>query len=158
MALLDMYNRISEANEKNEYSIGIFIDLSKAFDTINHSILLQKLNSYGIRGLANDWFRSYLTNRKQFVSFNGVNSSCRTVTCGVPQGSVLGPLLFILYINDIINCSKLLHFIVFADDTILFYSCKDIHLLQRIVDTELKKLAEWFKANRLSLNIKKLIT
>jgi len=155
MALIDLYDKISLAIDKNEFSMGIFIDLSKAFDTLDHNILLKKLEHYGIRGKALDWFKSYLHNRKQCVSLNGVMSDYKTVTYGVPQGSILGPLLFILYINDIVNCSKHLIFILFADDTNLFFSCKDILHLFNIVNSELDKLSVWFRANKLSLNIKK---
>ena len=155
MALLDLYNRIAESRENKEHAIGIFIDLSKAFDTINHNILIDKLYKYGVRGVVKDWFRSYLSDRKQYVIYNGKTSLLRDVVCGVPQGSVLGPLLFLLYINDILNCSKLLKFILFADDTNLFYSNKDINTLINVVNTELRNLAEWFRANRLSLNINK---
>ena len=98
-------------------SIGIFIDLKKAFHTIDHSILLKKLQFYGIRGTAYKWLESYLENRKQYVSINGINSECNDVICGVPQGSILGPKLFILYINDLCNSSLLLKFVLFADDT-----------------------------------------
>ena len=155
MALIELYDKISLAIDKNEYSIGIFIDLSKAFDTLDHTILLKKLYHYGIRGKAWDWFNSYLCNRKQCVCLNGIMSDYKLVTHGVPQGSILGPLLFILYINDIVNCSKYLLFILFADDTNLFFSCKDITHLFNTVNSELDKLSIWFKANKLSLNIKK---
>ena len=155
MALMDMYDRVSAAADNNEFSMGVFIDLSKAFDTLNHDILLKKLEYYGVRGIALDWFKSYLSNRKQCVSLGGVISSLKSVTHGVPQGSILGPLLFILYINDIINCSKYFIFILFADDTNLFYSCKNIFQLFDIANSELAKLSQWFRANKLSLNIKK---
>ena len=88
-------------------SMGIFIDLSKAFDTIDHSLLLNKLQHCGIRGLVLDWFTSYLSHRHQYVKINDVESSMLPIKCGVPQGSILGPLLFILYINDIVNSSQL---------------------------------------------------
>ena len=155
MAMLDMVNKISDSVDNHEVSIGIFIDLSKAFDTLNHSTLLSKLEHYGIRGISLLWFKDYLTNRKQCVSFNGAVSRMKPITCGVPQGSILGPLLFILYVNDIVNCSNLLYFILFADDTNIFFSHKCYKDLMLIVNTELVKLSEWFRANRLSLNIAK---
>ena len=155
MAIIDMCDKVTEALEKNEYSVGIFIDLSKAFDTLNHDILLRKLEHYGIRGIALQWFYSYLSNRKQYVAVNEISSSMRYITCGVPQGSILGPLLFILYINDIVHVSQILRFILFADDTNLFYSDKSLDNLQNVLNTELSKLVEWFRANKLSLNAQK---
>jgi len=131
------------------------IDLSKAFDTIDHTILLIKLHHYGIRVVTLDWFKNYLTNRVQFVSIENVYSSSGHITYGVPQGSILGPLLFLIYINDICCSSSVLKFILFADDTNLFYSSKSISDLQHVLNHEMAALSEWFKANRLSLNIDK---
>ena len=155
MAVLELYNRISLAIDKNEFCAGIFIDLSKAFDTINHKILLEKLQYYGIRGLSNILIKSYLSNRKQFVNYNNFQSEYQLVSCGVPQGSILGPLLFILYINDITNCSKFCNFILYADDTNLLFSDADINTLVSNINAELITLSDWFRVNRLSLNVKK---
>ena len=155
MAVADMYDKNSYALDRSEYSVGIFIDLSKAFDTLDHVILLRKLEHYGIRGAALQWFQSYLSNRRQYVFVNEISSSLKFVTCGVPQGSILGPLLFILYINDIVCCSDVLKFILFADDTNIFYSHLDSGKLEEIVNGELVKLAQWIIANKLSLNAQK---
>jgi len=154
-AVLSIVNNIQCAIEANEYSCGIFLDLSKAFDTVNHQILLTKLNHYGIFGTAGNWFLSYLSNRKQFVTIGNIKSEILTVNCGVPQGSVLGPTLFLLYINDLINTSKLLSFHLFADDSNLFYSHKNLNELQAIMNVELESIYSWLCANKLSLNIDK---
>ena len=107
--------------------VGLFLDLSKAFDTVNHHILLGKFKQYGFRGVALEWFKNYLTNRKQMVNrYKSVNSDTLVVSCGVPQGSILGPLLFLIYVNDISQSSSLLSFLLFTDDTNLFFGHKDI--------------------------------
>lgn len=155
MALLDFYDKISRYIDSNEYVIGVFIDLQKAFDTLDHVILLQKLNFYGIRGLALQWFTSYLQDRKQCVSIGNSVSSLQIITGGVPQGSILGPLLFLLYINDIVNSSKVLQFTLFADDTNLLHHNTCLLSLVNQLNTELDHLSVWFKANKLSLNGKK---
>ena len=122
-------------------SIGIFIDLSNAFDIIDHSLLLKKLQHYGIPGLALDWFTSFLPNRHQYINIIDVECSMLPIKCWVPQGSILVPLLFILYINEIVNSSQLEIFIMFADDTHLFFKHKDLNTLYSIINTELHKIA-----------------
>ena len=122
---------------------------------MNHEILLIKLEHYGIRDSMLKWFQSYLFDRKQFVTFNGVSSELLVNTCGVPQGSVLGPLLFLLYINDLPNISKILNFYLFADDINIYYVSNSLNELEKTVNKELSKLYLWLNVNRLSLNIDK---
>ena len=151
-ALLSIVEKIRNSLDNNMYSCGIFIDLEKAFDTVNHQILLSKLYRYGIRGVTNSWFASYLSDRKQSVTLNGVMSSKEYITCGVPQGSILEPLLFLIYINDMhsaVQTSMLYHF---ADDTNLLYSNKSLKKLRTTLNKDLVLLYDWLCANRLSLN------
>ena len=155
LALVQIFDKIANAISKKEHTIGIFLDLSKAFDTLNHNILCSKLSSYGVRGSALLWFTNYLSNRKQYVTFNGINSQSLPIKCGVPQGSILGPLLFLIYINDIINTSSILSFILFADDTNIFLSHRNLQSLINIINVELLKVSIWFKCNKLSLNVLK---
>jgi hypothetical protein len=152
MALLEFCDKISESVDRKLFVIGIFIDLQKAFDTVNHKILLEKLSFYGVRGLALEWFKDYISNRIQCTKIKDKFSSMMSITCGVPQGSILGPLLFILFINDIKNCSNLLHFILFADDTNALYSSNNFSDLTFVVNAELQKLHLWFLSNKLSIN------
>ena len=157
VALIELVQKITASNDSKKVTIGIFIDLKKAFDTIDHSVLLQKLEYYGIRGLPHAWLTSYLEKRKQYVCVNNVKSELLKVKCGAPQGSILGQKLFILYVNDISNISPVLNFILFADDTNLFCTGNNIHTVCKIVTCELNKLNCWFVVNKLSLNLSKLI-
>ena len=151
-ALLDLIEDIKKKIDNGNFVCGVFLDLKKAFDTVDHKILLDKLNHYGIRGVTNEWFRSYLFQRKQFVQVNNFKSSIKEIQCGVPQGSTLGPLLFLIYINDmntLFNQCVVRHF---ADDTnILFYN-KKLKTIETVLNHELKKIVDWLRANKLSLN------
>ena len=152
---MDLIENMCESIDKKKYVMGIFIDLKKAFDTIDHNILLNKLYHYGIRGISNDWIKSYLGNRKQFVQYDDAISDCKEILCGVPQGSILGPKLFILYINDICNISEIMKFVLFADDTNILCKHENYVSLCELVNVELSKLSKWFSINKLSLNVKK---
>ena len=148
---MSIVENIQTQLDDGKYSAGVFVDLKKAFDTVDHNILLKKLDYYGVRGIANEWFASYLKNRKQLVSIGGHISSTQVIQTGVPQGSVLGPLLFLLYINDL-NKSIKNHF---ADDTNILLSNKSVELLAKNMNQDPKNLSQCLKANTLSLNVKK---
>ena len=154
-AILSLIDTVSTSIEKCSHTVGLFLDFSKAFDTINHDILLYKLRHYGIRGKALQWFESYLSGRRQFVTIGGNDSSTVPITCGVPQGSLLGPLLFTIYVNDIQASSSVLSFILFADDSNLFYTHSDPNKLVEVLNSELLNVTNWIKANKLSLNKQK---
>ena len=151
-AILELQDRIMKIMNKKECCVGVFMDLSKAFDTLDHKILLDKLYHYGIRGVAHDWFRNYLSNRKQYVHINGTSSGQLPISCGVPQGSILGPLLFLVYVNDLATVSEHALTILFADDTNLIYNGKTYNELKILIKNDLSKISDWFKANKLALN------
>ena len=157
MALIILLENLTKALENGESAIGIFLDFQKAFDTVNHSILLDKLYIYGIRGPALSWITSYLSNRCQYVVYNGYESERKYINCGVPQGSILGPLLFLIYINDLPAVSKLFMPILFADDTNLFCTSQNVNSLIEEINRELANVYAWVQSNKLSLNIDKTI-
>ena len=165
-AALELVDRVGKELDTKNTVLSVFLDLSKAFDTLDHKILLQKLKHYGADELAISWFTSYLSGRKQALNINGTVSDWKNITTGVPQGSVLGPLLFLIYINDIINASKTAQAILFADDTSLIFTSKNLlthqpktnedwNLLANKIAQELEKISDWLKINKLSLNAKK---
>ena len=155
MAILTFVEKLRTALDNGEYGIGLFLDFSKAFDTVDHQILLQKLEFYGVRGIALNWVKTYLSNRIQRTNYKNIISNPEIISCGVPQGSVLGPLFFILYINDIYLTSPDLFFILFADDTNVLITGPNLLDITNILNRELKTIENWLTANKLSLNIKK---
>ena len=152
---MEVLDNIYQYYDNHEITMGIYLDLHKAFDTVNHSILIEKLAVYGIRGIVLKWFTSYLENRKQYTVLANYDSGLESVKCGVPQGSVLGPLLFLIYINDIQYAVPNATLKLFADDTNLFLHNSDPTKLFAMANSSMSCLSEWFLANRLSLNLTK---
>ena len=166
LAALELADRISQHLDKGEIPIAIFLDLSKAFDTLDHKILLSKLQYYGVKGAALNWFESYLSNRSQYVIYENTKSQQSPLSTGVPQGSVLGPLLFLIYMNDISKASEKFNSVLFADDTTLDNPLKSFDMigtenpldkakLSENINLELSKIYDWLRVNKLSLNIGK---
>ena len=156
MALMTVVDRITCALDKKQHVLSLFLDFRKAFDTVNIHILLLKLSHYGIRGVAHDWFHSFLCNRLQKVKLQNILSDQREVSCGVPQGSTLGPLLFLVYINDLPNVlQESIHPFLFADDTSLFMAGDNPESMSVDLNTQLAHLFTWLRANKLSLNLQK---
>ena len=149
--MIHMLNKIADALNKKEFTIGIFCDLSKAFDMVPINLLVSKLNKIGIRGSALEWFKNYLTKRKQFVQLGNDKSQFLESNFGVPQGSILGPILFLIFFNDITKCTAL-YMLLFCDDTTILASGSNIHELVTQVNSELRKISQWFRANGMSLH------
>ena len=154
-ALIHCVDFVTKALEDNKHSLGVYLDTRKAFDSVNHSILVKKLTKYGIRGKCAELIEDYLSGRTQKVKINDTVSKPKHVTCGIPQGSVLGPLLFIIYINDLNSLSENLHIVTFADDTSLFLSDEHYGNLESVMNKELQSVKTWFDSNKLKLNLDK---
>ena len=154
-ALIHLINKISSAIDQRETTVGVFLDLSKAFDTLDHQILFTKLEHYGIRDVALQWIKSYFSCRRQFVQINQTYSPTQTIKCGVPQGSILGPLFFILYITYLPRASKLTEPLLFADDTSIFLSHSNPNYLENVLNNELLNIDVWLRCNKLSINVQK---
>lgn len=153
--ILELVENVTRAMNHRQITIGVFLDLSKAFDTVDHSILLTKLSLYGVSKGAVAWFRSYLSGRSQYVHLKESNSEILPIECGVPQGSILGPLLFLVYINDIACSVPKLNVILYADDTNLFFAHRKLDTAMSVLNEQLRFLEDWLNANRLSVNTKK---
>ena len=152
--IIHFLDHCAKANNKPdpELTLAMFCDLSKAFDVINHKILLSKLNHYGVRGVVQNWLANYLSNRQQFVQIKEHKSTTQQITCGVPQGSILGPILYLIYVNDIHNSCNKAHVVSFADDTTVYSSNHNIDVLYNDANAHINGLYQWFCANKLSLN------
>ena len=154
-ALLDCTNSWYMNMDRKMFNLVVFLDLKKAFDTVNHDILVRKLELYGITGNALSMIKSYLTDRKQKCQLGDVITSESRVTCGIPQGSILGPLLFLLYINDLPDCLRQVSPRLFADDTNLTAAGETIEEVELAMNNDLLRIKEWLLANKLSLNVAK---
>ena len=154
MAVAELYENVLKAYDNGDATCAVFLDLSKAFDSVNHDIILHKLYKYGVRGNVWRLIKSYLTSRKQFVFDNNACSDVCNVDVGVPQGSVLGPLLFIIHINDLINSTDL-KILNFADDTLLYFKFDNTRNAELHLNNELNKVMLWLVRNNLKLNVKK---
>jgi len=155
LALIEVVDSIIKYLDDSDTVVGIYLDLQKAFGTVNHEILLAKMKNYGIRGEIYNWFASYLRNRKQFTAIGNNGSEVNEIKCGVPQISVLGPLLFLIYVNDIHNAIPEVNIKLFADDTNIFIHSRDSIRSSQKTNLCLKQINEWFIANKLSLSLDK---
>ena len=160
-AICELVSEIIKNQEQKRPTVGIFLDLSKAFDTLSHNILVQKLNKYGLRGKSSDWFTSYLTGRQLRAKCNTEHdernqySDYFPIEYGIPQGSCLGPLLFLIFTNDFYLCIENGSCLLFADDTLLYYSHNNIRFLKWNIEQDISRIMDWFRANKLTLNINK---
>ena len=154
-ALLNITEDWIHAIDKGEFVGIVMLDLQKAFDTVNHSILIHKLQEYGLNINVINWFQSYLKDRNHVTTINGMKSNVQNSTCGIPQGSILGPLLFIMYINDLPKHVSNVQISMYADDTAIFYTSKDVNDIVDKINDDMKNVDNWLSRNKLSLNIQK---
>jgi hypothetical protein len=155
-AILDQMNFLYQNLDSDQVVLSIFLDFRKAFDTVDHTILISKLQFYGVRGVALDWFQSYLFNRQQYTVINDCKSNLRNISHGVPQGSILGPLLFLIFINDLPNSSNLFKYILFADDSTLSASFPKTDMEIAIkINNELVSVNSWLDTNKICMNVDK---
>ena len=155
-AVIEFLDCIYSSLDKKQSTIAVYLDFSKAFDTVNHEILMSKLQHNGLRGVMLCWFKSYMSNRKHYVSVKNSSSYMSNITLGVPKGSVLGPVLILMHINDMHRSSDQMPFVHFADDTTVFASDSDINGVHATVNRELAGVDNWLKTNLLSLNVSKI--
>ena len=160
-AISDLVSQILKNQQQQKYTAALFLDLLKAFDTLNHDMLLNKLEIYGVRGIALDWFRSYLSGHKMRLKCQTSETKKKTysdwyrITHGTPQGSCLGLLLFLVFCNDLRLNLEYMSCIQFADDTTLFYADKNLDVIKCCVENDIKLIMDWFRANSLTLNVQK---
>ena len=160
-AIGDLVSQILKNQQQNKHTAALFLDLSKAFDTLNHELLLNKLEIYGVRGIALDWFRSYLSRRTMRLKCQAGEAKAQTysdwykISHGTPQGSCLGPLLFLVFCNDLRLNLEYMSCIQFADNTTLFYADKSLDVIKCCVENDLEIIMDWFRANSLTLNVQK---
>lgn len=155
VALVNVTDKILSNMDNGSLTGAVFIDLSKAFDTVDHELLVHKLRSLGLDDICIQWFISYLGSRNQVTSVASTLSSSAAVTVGVPQGSILGPLLFLVYVNDLVKCPLQSDVVLYADDTVLCCSAKNVHDLKHKLNADLGVASDWFNRNLLTINTSK---
>ena len=155
LAIMMLVDKITEALDQGDSVVRVFLEFSKAFDTVDHNVLLQKIDKYGLYGVELQWFEDNLSNRMQYVTYNNHKSLHEKVNCGVPHGPLLGPILFLLYSNDLTNVSEFCFLVLFADDTNMFITGKDMDVFCQQLTKDLRNVQEWLQCNTLSLNVLK---